>query len=92
MTVCYRTLRLAGLERTLGPALTAGLDAVTLLSPSAADAVLEAVGSGALAERLLICAGEATAERLRHYGLSPIVASRADPEGVAAALVVALRH
>lgn len=92
VTVCYRTLRLAGLERTLGPALAAGLDAVTLLSPSAADAVLAAVGSGALAGRLLICAGETTAERLRREGLSPIVAGRPDPEGVAAAVVVALRR
>ncbi len=40
VTVCYRTVAIAGLRRLLIPAFAERLDAVTLLSPSAVDAVI----------------------------------------------------
>jgi uroporphyrinogen-III synthase len=90
VTVCYRTIPVAGLADALGTALAGGVDAVTLLSPSAVDAVLAAVGATALTGPVLVCGGATTAEAVRIRGLRPVVAARSDPEAVAAALLAAL--
>jgi uroporphyrinogen III methyltransferase/synthase len=90
VTVCYRTVPVAGLRRLLVPALAERVDAVTLLSPSAAEAVVAAVGAGALCGLSVVCVGQTTAAALRRHGLNPVVASRGDAEGVAAAVAGAL--
>ena len=92
VTVCYRTVPMAGLRRLLIPAFAEGLDAVTLLSPSAAEAVIAAIGAGALCGLSVVCVGKTTAAALRRHGLSPVVAARGDAEGVAAAVAGALRR
>jgi uroporphyrinogen-III synthase len=82
----------AGLRRLLIPALAERVDAVTLLSPSAAEAVIAAIGAGALRGLSVVCVGNTTAAALRRHGLSPVVATRGDAEGVAAAVAGALRR
>jgi uroporphyrinogen-III synthase len=92
VTVCYRTVPVAGLRRLLIPALAERVDAVTLLSPSAVEAVIAAVGPDALCGLSLVCVGSTTAAALRRHRLTPVVASRGDAEGVAAAVAGALRR
>jgi len=91
VTVCYRTVPVAGLRRLLVPVFAERVDAVTLLSPSAVEAVIAAVGPGALCGLSVVCVGTTTAEALRRHGLTPVVATRGDAEGVAAAVAAALR-
>jgi uroporphyrinogen III methyltransferase/synthase len=91
VTVCYRTVPVAGLRRLLVPVFAERVDAVTLLSPSAVEAVIAAVGPGALCGLSVVCVGTTTAEALRRHGLTPVVATRGDAEGVAAAVAGALR-
>jgi uroporphyrinogen III methyltransferase/synthase len=91
VTVCYRTVAVAGLRRLLIPAFAERVDAVTLLSPSTAEAVIAAVGPDALCGLSLVCVGNTTAAALRRHGLTPVVATRGDAEGVAAAVASALR-
>jgi uroporphyrinogen-III synthase len=91
-TVCYRTVPVAGLGRLLAAALADRIDAVTLLSPSAAEAVIGAVGPDALRGVALVCIGGTTAAALRSHGFTPVVAGRGDAEGVAAAVAGALRR
>jgi uroporphyrinogen-III synthase len=90
VTVCYRTVRVPGLGEALAAALRRGVDALTLLSPSAAEAVLAAAAPEALGALTVVCGGETTAAAVRAHGLVPVVAGRSDPEAVAAALVLAL--
>jgi uroporphyrinogen III methyltransferase/synthase len=90
VTVCYRTVRIPGLGEALAAALRRGVDALILLSPSAAEAVLAAAGPEALGGLTVVCGGETTAAAVRAHGLAPVVAGRSDPEAVAAALVLAL--
>jgi uroporphyrinogen III methyltransferase/synthase len=92
VTVCYRTVPVAGLGRQLGPVLAERIDAVTLLSPSAAEAVIAAVGPEALRGVRVVCVGSTTAAALRRHGLTPVVAGRGDAEGVAAAVAGSLRR
>jgi len=91
VTVCYRTVPMVGLRRLLIPAFAERLHAVTLLSPSAAEAVIDAVGPDALRGLSVVCVGSTTAAALRRHGLTPVVAPRGDAEGVAAAVASALR-
>jgi uroporphyrinogen-III synthase len=91
VTLCYRTVPMAGLRRLLIPAFAEGVDAVTLLSPSAAEAVIAAIGASALCGLSVVCVGKTTAAALSRHGLSPVVAARGDAEGVAAAVAGALR-
>jgi uroporphyrinogen-III synthase len=91
VTVCYRTVAIAGLRRLLIPAFAERLDAVTLLSPSAVEAVIGAVGPDALRGLSVVCVGSTTAAALRRHGLTAVVATRGDAEGVAAAVAGALR-
>ena len=91
VSICYRTVPVAGLTRLLHSVLAERIDAVTLLSPSAAEAVLAAVGPAALRDMSVVCVGGTTADALRRQGISPVVAGRGDAEGVAAAVVTALR-
>jgi len=90
VTACYRAIPASGLEEAVARALASGVDAVVLLSPSAAEALVAAVGAAALGDTLLVCGGETTAATIRQRGLAPVVASRSDSESVAAALVGAL--
>jgi uroporphyrinogen III methyltransferase/synthase len=92
VTVCYRTVPVAGLRRLLIPAFAERVDAVTLLSPSAVEAVIAAVGPDALCGLSLVCVGSTTAAALQRHGLTPVVATRGDAEGVAAAVAGALRR
>ncbi len=91
VTVCYRTVPVAGLRRLLLPVFAERVDAVTLLSPSAVEAVVAAVGAGLLCGLSVVCVGSTTAAALRRHGLTPAVATRGDAEGVAAAVAGALR-
>ncbi|MGA3183536.1 MAG: uroporphyrinogen-III synthase [Candidatus Dormibacteria bacterium] len=91
VTVCYRTVPVAGLRRLLIPVLAERVDAVTLLSPSAVEAVIDAVGAGALCGLSVVCVGSTTAAALGRHGLTAVVATRGDAEGVAAAVAGALR-
>lgn len=90
VTVCYRTVPVPGLTGLLTATLAGGIDAVTLLSPSAADAVIAAVGAGRLDGVTVVCAGDTTAAALRRHGILAVVAARGDPAGVAAAVASAL--
>jgi len=92
VSVCYRTVAVPGLSGLLAGALGGGVDAVTLLSPSAAEAVIEAVGAGALDGVRVICVGDTTATALRRHGIQPVVAARGDAAGVAVAVAAALRR
>jgi uroporphyrinogen-III synthase len=92
VTACYRTITLPGLAATLQTAASGGLDAVTLLSPSAVEAVVEALGRAALSGPILLCGGATTAAALRRHGLSAVVAGGPDPAAVGAALTAALRR
>jgi uroporphyrinogen III methyltransferase/synthase len=92
VTICYRTVPLPGLGGLLGAALAGGIDAVTLLSPSAAEAVVAAVGVGGLDGVTVVCVGDTTATALRRRGIEPVVAARGDAAGVAAAVAGALRR
>ncbi len=92
VTVCYRTVPVPGLARLLGAAMAKRVDAVTLLSPSAAAAVVLAVGAEAFRCVTVVCVGATTAEALRSRGISPVTAGRGDAEGVAAAVAGALRR
>jgi uroporphyrinogen-III synthase len=92
VTVCYRTAPMPGLGRLLVAALAGRIDAITLLSPSAADAVLQAVGAHAFRYVTVVCVGGTTADTLRRHGITPVVAGRGDAEGVAAAVAGALRR
>lgn len=90
VTVCYRTVRVPGLAGALAAALARGVDAVTLLSPSAGEAVLAAAGGAGLGGIPVVCGGETTAAALRARGVEPVVAGHSDPEAIAAALIAAL--
>lgn len=92
VTVCYRTLPVEGLAGSLEAVLREPVDAVTLLSPSAVEAVIAAIGPEPLAGVTVVCVGDTTASALRSHGLSPIVALRGDSAGVAAAVEAALRR
>jgi uroporphyrinogen III methyltransferase/synthase len=92
VTLCYRTAAVPGLARLLGAAFADRIDAVTLLSPSAAEAVVGAVGVAALARVPVVCVGSTTAATLRGHGVTPVTAGRGDADGVAAAVAVALRR
>ena len=92
VTVCYRTVPVRGLHGLLVAALAAGIDAVTVLSPSAAEAVIAAVGAERLDGVSVVCAGETTATALHRHGILPVVAARGDAAGVAAAVAGALRR
>jgi uroporphyrinogen III methyltransferase/synthase len=91
-TPCYRTVPVTGLGRLLGPVLSDRVDAITLLSPSAAEAVIAAVGAGALRPLRVVCVGGTTEAALLRHGVTPVVAARGDAEGVAAAVAGAFRR
>ena len=61
VTVCYRTVPVPGLRGLLFAARAGGIDAVTLLSPSAAEAVIAAVGAAWLDGVSVVCVGDTTA-------------------------------
>jgi uroporphyrinogen-III synthase len=92
VTACYRTAPVPGLARLLRAAIGERIDAVTLLSPSAAEAVVAAIGAEALCRIAVVCVGRTTAASLRSHGVSAVIAGRGDAEGVAAAVAVALRR
>jgi uroporphyrinogen-III synthase len=92
VTVCYRTAPVPDLARLLGAVLADRIDAVTLLSPSAAEAVMLAVGAEPLASIPVVCVGSTTADTLRRHGIVPVTAGRGDAGGVAAAVASALRR
>jgi uroporphyrinogen-III synthase len=90
VTVCYRTVAPAGLADRLRTALAQGVDAVTLLSGSAADNIVDAVGADALRGIALVCIGPVTAAAVRARGLEPVTSSRSGADAVAATVVEAL--
>ncbi|HAW11268.1 MAG TPA: hypothetical protein DCX12_09460 [Chloroflexi bacterium] len=92
VTVCYRTVPVPGLPSLLDATLAGGIDAVTLLSPSAAEAVIAAVGVERLDGVSVVCVGGTTATAVRRHGILPVVAVRGDAAGVAAAVARALRR
>lgn len=92
VTACYRTVPRGEAAPALAAALAGGAAAVTLLSPSAADAAVRGAGTAALRTAVLVCGGETTAAALRGSGLKPVVASGPGPAQLAAALIGALRR
>jgi uroporphyrinogen III methyltransferase/synthase len=71
----YRTVRPEGAEGQLRVAMEAGLDAVTLMSPSAVSHLADLLGPDGfrkLAERaVLACIGPTTADAVRDHGVEP---------------------
>ena len=71
----YRTVRPATAEAGLDAAVRAGLDAVTLLSPSAVHPLVDLLDRRALeklaSEAVFACIGPTTAAALREHGVEP---------------------
>ncbi|AKU91197.1 uroporphyrinogen-III synthase [Vulgatibacter incomptus] len=93
VVAAYRTLRAspAELEPLVANLRAGAVDAVVFASPSAVEAVLAAASSG-LGRARAVAIGETTAAALEKAGIDDVwVASRADDEGMASAVVDALR-
>jgi uroporphyrinogen-III synthase len=84
--IAYRTVP----RRDPAPELAQAFDAVVLMSPSAVDGLLNALGDAArLAGKVLIAAGPTTAAHLAKRGLRPTEAAQPTADAILAALASA---